>query len=451
MTTVIRPHAGSTPWFGRWEQPPDIGLEPERIAEIMRHELRDLRLPVFPLALQPLVLPMESFWELLRATADLLVLLRKEMLHTAEDRDGRIAALGIDRADCPMFVPDDDFELRHCADMARADVVIGVNGPKFIEFNVGGAFGGMADFHAYQHAWRRIRERAGRPSFVGVDVWARLATLVERTCAELGVPPSAVVVDHLGDWDPTNTSRTLRLQVDGLRAHGIRARHLELDELLDGIGLPGPLREPLGLGEFDLEDAREVGCDISPARAALDAGFRLIPSQTSWLLHSKKTLARLSEGPPWLTAEERELVDRYVPWSRTMGARTVRWRGRRYDLPRLLIEHQESFLLKGATGCGGKEVVFGARTEPDDWARMIEQGVRTGYPIAQEVVESDTCPVDVMLESGEIVRVAANSVVSPFCLGGAPAGCLARFAPADRPGVVRCADGAVLTCLFAWE
>lgn len=449
MTDVMRPQARTTPWFGRWEQPPDIGLEPERIAEIMHDELRDLRLPAFPLALQPLVVPVESFRELLRATADLLVLLRKAVVHRAEDRDGRVAALGVDRADCPMFVPDDDFELRHCADMARADVVISVDGPRFVEFNVGGAFGGMADFHAYHYAWRRIRERADRPAFLGVDVWARLAMLVERTCAELGVPPSAVIVDHLGDWDPANTPRILQLQVDGLRAHGIRARHLEMDELLDGIGLPGTLREPLGLSEFDLEDAREVGCDIGPARAALDAGFRMIPSQTSWLLHSKKTLAWLSEGLPWMTSEDKELVDRYVPWSRTVGDRPVRWRGRRYDLPRLLTGHQESFVLKGATGCGGKEVVFGASTEPGDWARMVEQAVRTGYPIAQEVVESATYPVDVMVESTEIVRVAARSVVSPFCLGGAPAGCLARFTSAAAPGLVRLADGAVLTCLLA--
>jgi hypothetical protein len=127
----------------------------------------------------------------------------------------------------------------------------------------------------------------------------------------------------------------------------------------------------------------------------------------------------------------------------------VWWRGRRYDLPRLLAEHRESFVLKGATGCSGQEVVFGAQTEPGDWTRQVEQAVRTGYPVAQEVVVSDTTPVDVLLESGEIVRVAANSVVSPFCIGGAPAGCQARFAPAGPPGLVRVADGAVLTCLLA--
>jgi hypothetical protein len=443
MTSAI----GARSWWGR--TPPDIGLEPARIAEIMHDELRGLGPPAYPVALQPLVIPPESFTELLSATAGLVALLRKAVRKAAADTDGRIAALGIDRADCPFFVPDEDFELRHCADLARADVVIGADGPKFVEINVSGAVGGMADTQAYHRGWRRIAGQAGRRPFAGVDIWARLAALVERTCAELGTAPSAVIVDHFSEIDQTNTPRTMRLQVDGLAAHGVRARHLDPADLLAGIGLPGPLREPLGLAEFDLADAREAGCDLSPVRAALDTGFLAVPSQTSWLLHSKKTLAWLSEGQPWMSPRERELADRYLPWTRTVRDRPVWWRGRRHDLPRLLAAHREPFVLKGATGCSGREVVFGAHTEPGDWARQVEQAVRTGYPVAQEVVVSSTTPVDVLLESGEIVRVAANSVVSPFCVGGAPAGCQARFAPAGPPGLVRVADGAVLTCLLA--
>jgi hypothetical protein len=436
-------------WFGRRAEPPDIGLASARIADIMRDELRGLGPPVFPMALQPLVVPPESFRELLTATVALTALLRKAIRNAAADRDGRIEALGVDRADCPFFVPDEDFELRHCADMARADVVIAADGPKFIEINVSGAVGGMADMRAYHQGWHRIARQAGRRSFASADIWAPLAALVKRTCAELGVPPSVVIVDHLSDVDPTNRPRTVALQLDGLRAHGVHAQHLDPAGLLAGIGLPGPLSEPLGLAEFDVDDAREAGCDLGPVRAALDAGFRIIPSQTSWLLHSKKTLAWLSEGQPWMSRDERDLAGRYLPWTRTVADRPVWWRGRRYDLPRLLTEHRESFVLKGATGCSGKEVVFGARTQAGDWARQVEQAVRTGYPVAQEVVMSDTTPVDVLLESGEIARVAASSVVSPFCVGGVPAGCHARFAPAGPPGLVRVADGAVLTCLLA--
>lgn len=439
----------NTTWPRLRAAPPRIGLEPARIADIMHDEMRGHGLPAFPVALQPLVVPPDSFRELLSATARLVALLRKAVLNAAADRDGRIAALGIDRADCPFFVPDDCFELRHCADMARADVVIGIDGPKFVEINVGGPLGGMADTEACRQAWRRITAAADGAPFAGVGIWPRLAAMVRRACAELGTAPAAVIVDHLSEVDPTTTARTMQRQVDALAAHGVRSRHLDPADLLTGIGLPGPLGEPLGLAEFDQVDAREAGCDLSPVRAALDAGFLTIPSQTSWLLHSKKTLAWLSEGQPWMNPGERALADRYLPWTRTVGDRPVWWRGRRHHLPSLLTEQRESFVLKGATGCSGQEVVFGARTEPADWTRQVEQAARTGYPVAQEVVISDTTPIDVLLESGEIIRVTANAVVSPFCIGGAPAGCLARFAPAGPPGLVRISDGAVFTCLLA--
>lgn len=442
----------TTPWFDRYREPPDIGVPPADIARILGEETGGLRpLPPYPVPLQPLLLPLPAFRELLRAATDLLALVRKAVLRGAPDRAGRIEALGIDRADCPLFLPDEDpgedFELRHCADMARADVVIGAGGPKFVEFNVSGAFGGMQDCSAHQQAWRRIAALAGRPSFLGVDPWARLATLVERTCAELGLPPGIAVVDDLGDGNLLRTGRSMQMWLDGLRAHGVAATHLDLAGLLDGIGQPP--RQPLGLAGFDLDDLRAAGHDIGPARQALDAGFRMIPSQTSWLLHSKKVLAWLSEGLSWMDAADRAVVDRYVPWSRVVGDRPVWWRGRRYELPRLLVERRESFVLKGATGCSAQEVTFGSWTEPPEWERRVADGVRTGYPIAQEVVESAPYPVDILLESGDIMRVMANAVVSPFCLGGAGAGCTARFDWAERPGIVLCANGAVQTCLLA--
>ncbi|MBI0379384.1 hypothetical protein JBE27_24650 [Streptomyces albiflaviniger] len=437
-------------WFDRYREPPETGVAPGRIAEIVVEEMRGLRpLPAYPVALQPLLLPVAEFRELLRAATDLLALIRRAVLHAGPDRAGRIAALGIDPADVPLFTADEDFELRHCADMGRADVVIGPDGPRFVEFNVSGAFGGMPDCHAHQQAWRRITALAGRPAYLGVDPWAHLAALVERTCAEFGVPPGIVVVDDVGDGTVLATGRSVQMWLDGLRTHGIEARHVQVADLLDTLGHPGTLRYPVGLCGFDLDDMRTVGHDIGPARRALDAGFRMIPSQTSWLLHTKKVLARLSEGAPWMGAADRDLVARYVPWSRVVGDRPVTWRGRRYELPQLLIEHRESFVLKGATGCSAQEVSFGSWTEPADWARLVDEGVRTGYPVAQEIVRSAPYPVDLLAETGEITRVAANAVVSPFVLGGVGAGCTARFDWAERPGVVLCANGAVETCLLA--
>lgn len=437
------------PWFGNRVTPPEIGLAPELVAELVTGEFHGIPRSGFPVALQPMVIPRDSYRELLGATAELLALLRKAVLGLADDRAGRIAALGIDPADCPMFAPDEEFELRHCADMTRADVIIGPDGPRFVEFNVSGAFGGLVHFLLYQRVWARIRERAGRPAFVGADAFSRQARLIETTCAELGVPPSAVIIGTPRDWGPDIGTRMFDVQVDALRGHGVPATHLDFDDLLAGIGLPGGLRWPLGIAAFTPQDAAEIGYDLSAARAAMDAGMLLIPSQSAWFLHTKKTLAMLSEGLPWMSGRDTELVRRYVPWSRVVGDRKVWWREEKQNLPRLLIDHQHDFVLKGATGWSCQEVFFGWTTSEWKWAELVDEAVRTGYFIAQERVHSQTYPLDVMAESGEITRLSTEAVVSPFCLGGSPAGCYVRFAEAGDQALAIGGAGAGRTCLLA--
>lgn len=436
------------PWFGDRTAPPEIGLDPEAVFEVITEELSGMPRVGHPYALQPMVVPQSSYRELLSATAELVPLLRKAVLELAPDRASRIAALGIDTSYCPLFTDNEDFELRHCADLARADAIIGQDGPKFVEVNVG-PFGGMPHFLQSQKIWSRVREKAGRPAFVAADPYSRLARLVTTTAAELGVPPSAVIIGTPRDWGPHVTTRMFDVEVDALRGQGVPTVHLDFDDLLDGIGLPGELHSPLGIAAFTPMDAEEIGYSLDPVHAAVDAGMTLIPSQSAWLLHTKKVLALLSEGLPWMTRRDTELVERYVPWSRVVGDRKVEWHGKRYDLPALLMEHQESFVLKGATGWSGLEVFFGWTTSASRWAELVEEAVRTGYFIVQERVQLETYPLDMMTASGEIRRVQTESVVSPFYIGGEAAGCFVRFTEADNQALAIGGEGVGWSCLMA--
>jgi hypothetical protein len=395
------------------------------------------------------VVPHRSYQEVLSAARDLLALVRKAIIEIAPDRAGRLAALGVNPRYCPMFVNDEDFELGHCADMARGDVMIGPDGPKFIEFNVSGAFGGLVHFQLYQHAWQRIRELAGRPSFVGVDAVARQARLVERVCGRLGVLPSVVIVSDPLEWGTQVSTRIFATQAAMLRQHGVRATYLDFKDLLTGIGLPNVLREPLGIAMFTVQHAYEVGYTISPARAALDAGFRMIPSQSARFLHSKKVLALLSEGQPWMTDRDKALVARYVPWSRVVGDRKVEWRGHQHNLPELLLDRRERFAIKGATGYASNEVVLGWQVGEREWMEHVEQVLASDYHIAQERVSSLGYPLDMMRETGDIVRITANPVVSPFVLGGEPAGCYVRLVEDDRFDQTIGGPASIRACLLA--
>ena len=435
-------------FLGGYTAPPVTGLPPERVAEIMLDEFTEIPRSGFPLALQPIVLPRPVDRDLLTATSTLFTLLRKAAMGLADDRAGRMAALGIDGEYCPMFTSDEQFEWAHCADMARADVVIGPDGPKFVEYNVSAAFGGLVHFGLYQRAWRRIREEAGRPGYVAADAYSRYARLIEAGCAELDVPPSAVLIGTPKDWGPDTTNRYFDVQVDLLRQQGVHAVHLDFPDLLDGIGLPGPLRWPLGMAAFTPQDAAEVGYDISPARQAIDAGMTLLPSQSARFLHNKQTLALLSEGLPWMTARDAEVVDRYVPWSRVVGDRKVYWRGEAHELPRLLLDRQEDFVLKGATGWSCLEVFFGVETSPQEWAARVGQAVLDGGFVVQERIRPLSYPLEVMTGPGEVRRILADPVVSPFCLGGAPAGCYVRFVEAGERLAIG-GTSAMRTCALA--
>ncbi|OLE25131.1 MAG: hypothetical protein AUG49_11705 [Catenulispora sp. 13_1_20CM_3_70_7] len=443
--------AVGVPWLAARSEPPETGVPAERVAEIMCEEFRELPFPPHPIALQPFLLPQPEYRQLLDAAAGLLALLRRSVELSGDGTAERLRELRLDPADCPYWTEDEQWELRHCADLARPDVVIGADGPKFVEFNVSGAFGGMLHFQLYQRAWQRIREAAGLPTFVAVDAYARLARLIEDTCRDLGTPPAVVLVGTPREWGPDTPLRHFRQQADLLRQHGIDAVHLDFEDLLDGIGVldaTGRPRYRLGIAQFDVHDAELLGYDISPVRAAQARGFRLIPSASSWLLHTKRQIALLSEGRPWMTAAERELADRYLPWTRLIGDREVVWQDGDHHLPTLLLQRREQFVIKGATGMSGQQVYFGARTDPVSWAALVTRAMASDNHVAQEVVPAVPMPVDVLEETGEIVRVVANPVISPFVVGGAGAGCFGRFVADRRPGIVSALSRARLTCLL---
>lgn len=437
-----------TPWSGEQLEPPPIGLSHHEIANILAEEQDGIPFVGRPFALQPFVIPRESYRELLAVLPRLLDLERRAVLRIAPDRAARLAALSM--PDNVLATADEEFEMAHAADMARADVVIGPDGPKFVEVNVNGGFGGLVQFQLFQQAWQRIRQRAGLPAFLGVDAYPLLARYFTEICADLGVAPAAAIVGSSREFGSGYSNRYFDVQVDFLRRHGVLAEHIEPDELDRLIGPGETLRYPVGMAQFTVEEyADELAIDLDPVRKAMAAGFRLYPSHSYGLVHSKKILALLSEGQPWMSPGEREFVDRYVPWSRLVRPVRVEWRHRSYELPELLLKYPEQFVLKSALSWAGREVTIGARVARGEWEQVVEQALARQDFVAQEFVEAVRCPVDVLDESGSVTRVSANSVISPFCFGGRAAGCFARFVWTDNPGeVISGQISATLSCLL---
>jgi hypothetical protein len=417
-----------------------------RLAGMMAQHMPSISVGGFPVAGQPLVLARRDYDALLDATARLLNLQRKAIANLAPDSRGRLAALKCDPAAFPRFVADEQFELQHAIDMARADVILSPGGPRFIEFNVGGGFAGMVQFEVLRRIWADVGAARHEPPLAGNSPFSPLADLVTRTCAENGAPPSAVFLTSFDDSG--RTMGELDSQLRFLREYAVPAEYADVRSLDPGHIMSRSPR-PVGIVQLSEREAVDAGWDITALLDLVASGMTAIPSQSARLVDSKKVMALLSEGLPWMSDADHALVRRYIPWTRIVRDRIVDWAQRSCHIQQLLIAEKHRFVLKGSAGLSGKEVIFGAHCTPHEWEQLVTAALETEYYIAQEVVDSVRVPVRVLHDAaGSHEYCTVKMVVSPFCLGGIPVGCHVRMDPAEGVGLVTRSTGAFPGCLL---
>jgi hypothetical protein len=423
-------------------------MTPSRIATVLRDHLQDISTGGFPIAGEPILVPRVAYLDLLAATRRLLEILRSAVVKLATTSDGRMKKLGADPRAFERFVADHAFEIEHSVDFARADVIFTQRGPQFIEFNVGGGIGGMVEFELQRGAWTQLRRESGLDDLFGASLYDQFAKVINRTADKCGLPRSATLIGTADDAGKNH--RHFDAQVEFLEQRGISARFVELSKFAEELDTVGNITNSVAVVQFTEYEARLNGWDVMPFLGAVRAGLVAVPSQTSRLIDSKKVLALVSEGLPWMSEEDRRFVDRYVPWSRILAGRRVEWRGRSHDMVELLIRHKDSFVLKGAAGLSAREVHFGASHTEDEWHKMIEEFLITEYYTVQEVVDPLPHQVRVLNDDdGSMTTIRANSIISPFCIGGVPAGCHVRFAAAsDEPRAITRGSGGMQGCLL---
>jgi hypothetical protein len=410
--------------------------DPLLVRDRLLHGMRDVPFPPSPISLHPVLLPRAVYGELHAAAAALLGVLERVAYHLGRDPQERLAALGMPAADCPLFTADEAWEWRYASCIARPDAFVTPDGIKFIEYNAGGGVGAAVQTQLLGDTWVDVIY-SGQGLFAHRPFAAR-ADLFEKMCATEGVHRGVVLAGSVADLvRGVSSTRYFDVEVDYLRARGMDAAFFEPTDLMAGLFDPsGRLRYPVGLRHFTVQEWTELGVDWSPLGQAIAAGCQLIASETSALLFNKKLLGLASEGQPCMSESDRRLVDRYLPWTRVVGDRAVRYAGRSWALPELLLNRQEEFLLKGATGMKGEAVLMGRDTGAAQWRAAVMAAVRTGDSIAQQRVESVRYPMNVLHDDGVVRSGPVAPVLGPFVIGGAPAGCLARYFPDGADSVV---------------
>ena len=165
------------------------------------------------------------------------------------------------------------------------------------------------------------------------------------------------------------------------------------------------------------------------------------------LLNEKRVLALLSEhaDSTVFTAEEREVLRRYLPWTRAVGPGAATWRGATAPLPELLLAHRESLVLKPSRGSQGEGVTCGHLTPPDTWARLVAEAVAQGGWLAQERVSSRSY----VYQCGDQGYGIHDVVWGTFCFGESYGGGFLRMMPRGTGnGVINAARGAAEGILF---
>jgi hypothetical protein len=162
-----------------------------------------------------------------------------------------------------------------------------------------------------------------------------------------------------------------------------------------------------------------------------------VGTQTSTFLSSKLTMGMLSEGRPWLSAAERALVDRYLPWTRILTDRRTTWQGRDVDLVRFAVDHRPTLVLKAGLGMSGKQVVLGRDTDPAAWEAAVVAAAEAGASVVQQYVTPQTCRLTMLADGvDEPYDIDVAPVFGPLLFGGRPAGVFSRFFGDGRAGIV---------------
>lgn len=168
---------------------------------------------------------------------------------------------------------------------------------------------------------------------------------------------------------------------------------------------------------------------------AMKGGFALLYNgPVNFMMTSKRNIALLSENrnSERFTAEERELIEAYIPWTTRVQPHYVDYQGRRTYLPDLLARERESLVLKDSLSAGGAGVRLGRFTPQAEWEETIDLALERGDWLVQEAVES----LPYLYQRGEFGCSPHNVIWGPFIFGDRYGGVVLRMQPKADKGAV---------------
>ncbi|WP_435109856.1 hypothetical protein [Nocardiopsis synnemataformans] len=359
-------------------------------------------------------------------------LLERTCRSMAESPLGLRSLLGADEDLYHLFDRDEvEWEWGGC--MSRTDGVLSDGVLRILECNIGAAIGGVVSMHVL--TGYHLSRSDGR--LAAADPLAARAALFRNVCAWLGRERSVAVLGTMRE-DNVGDDRYFTIERDYLRARGFEADFLEPEELVRAFqGGTGAPRHPVVFRHYLPVEWEQMGIGTKPLRGVMDSGAVLLAPETAFMFQNKKVLAWMSQGRPWYTASDRRFLERHLPWTRVVEGGKTSFRGRDWDLHRLLTEQRRELVLKKADSYAGLDVVVGPHVSEQEWLQAVERAL-DGDWIVQEYVEADSRQVPfVRRRTGEFVSSEVPIVYGFLLMGGEAGGCLVRHSLTEEAVINR--------------
>jgi hypothetical protein len=170
----------------------------------------------------------------------------------------------------------------------------------------------------------------------------------------------------------------------------------------------------------------------------------------SRLLTNKLTLALLSENEDTevFTPGEREIIKKYIPWTRRVVPGEVNFGTGTFDMEDFLSSHREKLVIKPDCELGGIDIHVGKFTPADQWDEATGNALRDKDRnwLIQEYVE----PLTHLYQYGDDGYAEHQLIWGLIVFGSTYAGTYLRLMPRNEKskGVINCHQGAKKTCLL---
>jgi hypothetical protein len=175
---------------------------------------------------------------------------------------------------------------------------------------------------------------------------------------------------------------------------------------------------------------------------AVEAGnLLLFNGPISHLMSNKLNLALLSEreNSDVFSPAEREVIKKYIPWTRRVIKGDTEYEGKKVELGDFILSHRERLLLKPGEGIGGYGVYPGCSTPPDLWKQQVEKALEEKNWVVQEYIPS----FPYLYQQGENGCAEHHVVWGFFVYGSQRGGGYIRLLPVkNHKGVINASQGA---------